>query len=425
MTEASKEALRKFLEYPEVKSWYDGVGTELKESTRNLYLVYLLRYFGKENPAYFLKTAQENPRQVAIAIKSKLGELYKHSMNAAHQTKYALQSFLDFHEVDLEVKAKIKVRRIRKKTELTWEDADRIIAETDEPYRSLFKFMKWSGLGEDEVMEIQKSPSIQRSIDVQRPNTNPYIKIDLSPRKSTLDEFFTLAPKQYMPNFPLKTKTYKDRGAALIEPHDMQNVWRRAAKKVKLWQEGLGPHTLRSTFRSQCARSGVAKAVAEFCMGHGGGDQYGYSREVQDEQYVASELAKLWAPSGSPEEVVMKVQVDMFKAQYEAKHGHPLPPEKERVLQDIMKQTQTADRLKRLAVFTAREDETVARSQPKKHRTARGTTAHNGGTMVETPYETCIVGEEDLVPLLNAGWEIVKELSGGRIIVRRPKGLDE
>lgn len=29
-------------------------------------------------------------------------------------------------------------------------------------------------------------------------------------------------------------------------------------------------------------------------MGHGPGDKYGYSREVQDETYVASELAKLW-----------------------------------------------------------------------------------------------------------------------------------
>jgi hypothetical protein len=81
-------------------------------------------------------------------------------MSAAHLTKYALLSFLDFHEVEMQVKAKVKVRRVRKKSELSWEDADRIILETDEPYRTIFKFMKWSGLGEDEIMEIQNSSKI-------------------------------------------------------------------------------------------------------------------------------------------------------------------------------------------------------------------------------------------------------------------------
>jgi chromosome segregation ATPase len=32
-------------------------------------------------------------------------------------------------------------------------------------------------------------------------------------------------------------------------------------------------------------------------MGHGSQDAYGYSREVQDESYVASELSKLWKAS--------------------------------------------------------------------------------------------------------------------------------
>jgi len=418
LTETSKEALRKFLQYPEIKSWYNGVGTGLKESTRGQYLLFLMRYIGKEDPTGFLKRAQEKPREVAIEIKGRLGEVYKRSMNAAHLTKYALRSFLDFHEIDLQVKAKIKVRRVRKKPELSWEDADRIIQETDEPYRSLFKFMKWSGLGEDEVMEIQTSPNIQRRIETQRSNDKPYVKIDLSPRKANLDEFFTLTPKQYVPQFPLKTKMHRDRGGSLIDPHDMQNVWRRAAKKAKLWQEGLGPHTLRSTFKSQCGKSDVKEAVSEFCMGHGGGDRYGYAREVLNEQYVASELRKLWAgQSIMPEEVAKKAVLAMIKVQY----GDKLPPEKLAELEKMLPMVETADELGKKAmifVTTSLEHEPATRSQPKKHRMAR--TARNGGTPIDAPYETRIVGEEDLVPLLNEGWEIVKELSSGRIIMRRP-----
>lgn len=240
MTEASKEDLATFLAIPEIKLWHDGVAPELKPSTRNLYTIYLMRYFGKDNPATFLKNAQENPRQAALEVKGRLGELYRHSMNGAHQTKYALRSLVQFHEINLTINGKIKIRRTRQKPELTWENADKIIQETDEPYRSIFSFMKWSGLGEDEFMEIQGSSEIQRRIEEQRNNDKRYIKIRLSPRKSNLHDFFTLAPKQYVPEFPLYTKSYSGRGRNLIDPHDLQNVWRRAAKKTALWHEGLG-----------------------------------------------------------------------------------------------------------------------------------------------------------------------------------------
>jgi hypothetical protein len=301
------EALAKLSATPEVKSWLNGVGTELKESTRNQYVIFLTRFFGNEDPASFLKRAQQNPRETAIEVKGRLGEIYKHSMNAAHLTKYALRSFLEFHEVDMHVNGKIRVRRVRSKPELTWENASTIIQETDEPYRSLFKFMLWSGLGEDEVSEIQNSLEIQRKIETQRNNEKPYIKIALSPRKSTLNDFFTLVPKQHVPEFPMKTKLSKDRGGTLIDAHDLQNVWRRAAKKVKLWQVGLGPHQLRSSFKSQCGKSEVAYAVSEFCMGHGT-DRYGYSRETLDERYMARELGKLWKPTIPTKEEVEELR---------------------------------------------------------------------------------------------------------------------
>jgi hypothetical protein len=437
LTETSKEALRKFLQRPEIKSWYDGVGTGLKESTRDQYLVFLMRYIGKEDPAGFLKRAQEKPREVAIEIKGKLGEAYKQSMTAAHLMKYALRSFLDFHEVDVPVKAKIKVRRVRKKPELSWEDAEKIIVEADEPYRSLFKFMVWSGLGEDEVMEIQTSPSIQRGMEEQRPNPKSHIRIDLSPRKSTLDEFFTLVPKQYVPNFPLKTRVFKtktkgeaDRGGALIDPHDMQNVWRRAAKKAKIWQEGLGPHTLRSAFRSQCAKLGVAAAVGEFCMGHGGGDKYGYAREVLNEQYVASELRKLWAgqtgisdplTSGLAKLTATGWKADVLSDEERSRVFQFLTEKvKPKELQRLGRMDVDMKNLTAIQINRYIEKFNPTRTQveePRKRPTRR--TAHNGGTPINSPYETRIVGEEGLVPLLNEGWEIVKELSNTKIVLRR------
>jgi hypothetical protein len=432
LTEASKEALEKFAAHPQVKAWFDGVGAQLKDSTRNQYVLFLMRYFAAEDPAPFLKRAQEHPREVAIEIKTKLGELHKHSMNAAHLTKYALRSFLEFHEVEVGIKSKVKVRRVREKHELRWEDADRIILEADEPYRGIFNFMRWSGLGEDEFMEIQTSPSLQRKIEAQRSNEKPYVKIQLSPRKSTLDDFFTVTPKQYVPGFPLNTKAYKDRGRKLIDPHDIQNVWRRAAKKAGLWQAGLGPHTLRSVFRSQCARAGVPKAVSEFCMGHGGGDQYGYSREVLDEQYVASELRKMWAgQTGTTDPQTSGLAkltatgwnidslTDMEKESVYQFFMQKLKPQKPEAIRTM---TVSLGDMKRL-IESMNPARTRISEQPHKHRTKR--TAHNGGTPLHAPYETRIVGERELVPLLNEGYDLVKELADGRVIVRKPLDDEE
>ena len=132
-------------------------------------------------------------------------------------------------------------------------------------------------------MEIQGSPEIQRSIEKQR--SNPYVKISLRPRKSNLDEFFTLVPSEVVPVFPVKTRT-----GAVLDSHDMQTVWRRAARTAKIYQVGLGPHQLRVAFRSQCGKADVASSVSEFFMGHGGGDKFGYSREVLDVSYAAKEI---------------------------------------------------------------------------------------------------------------------------------------
>jgi hypothetical protein len=150
-----------------------------------------MRYFGKDDPAAFMTKAQENPRQAALEVKSKLGGLYKRSMNGAHETKFALRSLVEFHEIPF------REWKNQGQAGTTWENADRIIQETDEPYRGIFNFIKWSGLGEDEIWEIQRSQEIQRKIDAQRDNQKRYIRIQLSPRKSNLDDFFTLVLRDF------------------------------------------------------------------------------------------------------------------------------------------------------------------------------------------------------------------------------------
>jgi len=68
----------------------------------------------------------------------------------------------------------------------------------------------------------------------------------------------------------------------------------------------------------------------------------------------------------------------------------------------------------------AKKRQTTNKTEREKHKTAR-----NGGTPLSQPFETRIVAEEELVPLLNQGFDVVRELSNGRIVVRKPLDDEE
>jgi len=287
----SKETI-KFIENPKVKPWAISLPSDrLKE----WYPYNLIRFLTGINrtPEQFLTDIETDRKQTSITTKTFLGSL--ESKAVARVMLSAVKSFTSFYESDLPLNGlKIRVKRVRKKPYLSWDDTEKIIVEAKEPYRSIYRFLLWGGIGLDEFSEIQESTEIQTSIELQRNNEKPYIRIDLEPRKSNLDTYFTLIPKQYVPKFPFRTADYGNRGGQMIEAVDIQLNWQRARKRAGIDQVGLGPHTLRSVFSSECAKAGVAEAVAEYQMGHGAGDTYGYRREVLDESYAATELSKLW-----------------------------------------------------------------------------------------------------------------------------------
>jgi len=303
------ERIRRFQEIPEIKTWLDG--SDIRLSTRGYYAKRLYEFLdGKETPKQFLDEALANPREVGIHIKGTVAAVAQKSPSVAFHMRAALKSFLEYYDTDVHVTGKVKLRRTWKKPYLSWADAEKIISKTREPYESIFRFMLWSGLGQDEVIEINGSPKLQQSIEKQRADpTKDYIIIDLQPRKQTLTRYFVPVPKQYVPKFPLTTLDYKIRGKKPIHVQAMEDRFRQATRQVGLHEKGMGPHTLRSVFTSQCAMAGVRESVCEFMKGHGAGDKYGYSREVLNEAFMVKELRKLWEPA-----TVSKEEVDRLKS---------------------------------------------------------------------------------------------------------------
>jgi len=91
--------------------------------------------------------------------------------------------------------------------------------------------------------------------------------------------------------------------------------------------------------------------------------------------------------------------------------------ELEKALQRVASADELRDKYRELIeAERRREGATEGEREPRKP----GRTARNGGTPIEAPYETRIVAEDELILLLNLGWDVIKELSGGRVIVRRP-----
>jgi len=292
-----KAQLAQFEQIPEVKEWVDGI--DIKASTRSYYVKRLHQYLAGESPKAFVDRALKNPRDTAIEIKKRITPLSKKSPSVAFHVRAAVKSYLEFYETDVHITGKLKVRRTWEKHYLQWHDAEKIIAKCRAPYESTFRFMLWAGLGIDEVLEINGSAKIQKQIADQLQNDKDYVVIDLEPRKQTLTRYFTVVPKGYVPEFPIYSLDYKIRGNKLISGQVLECRFRKAAEEVGLYKPGLGPHTLRSAFKSACREAKINDNFSEFIMGHGSGDRYGYAREMLDEENVVKELRKLWKGEGA------------------------------------------------------------------------------------------------------------------------------
>jgi hypothetical protein len=166
----------------------------------------------EKSPQQLLDDLEANPKQNRMRIKAYIGSLK--SRAAARSQLSALRSFCAFHESDLRLNgAKVRVPRTRKKPYLAWDEAEKIIAETKEPYRGVFKFLMRCGLGLDEFAEIQGSAEIQGEITKQlNDKSRPYVRIGLRPRKANTDTFYTLVQKAFVPQFPVLTRDYGSRG---------------------------------------------------------------------------------------------------------------------------------------------------------------------------------------------------------------------
>jgi hypothetical protein len=287
---------------PEVQQWFNGEKRKL--STRYGYANAMRKFFSKlgMTPHDFIEALQDDDaaahRKIKIAAKTCIANHWRDMPATANLIISGLQAFTAFHEIEPAFELEYyQAKRKNVKKRHTWEDATRIIEECPPPYRQAFEFMRWCGLDEYTFCLINSNAPAVRELNdgdlhanlkKQLGNDRSYVRINLPPRKRSIDIYFILAPKTYLPAFPLLSIGFEGekvkRGNTLITSNRLGIIWRHAAQRAGLYHPGFGPHNLRSVFRSYCADLGIPE-VAEWMLGRGG-DVYGYDRSGFDETFL-------------------------------------------------------------------------------------------------------------------------------------------
>jgi hypothetical protein len=210
---------------------------------------------------------------------------------------------------------------------------------------------------------------------------------------------------------------------------------------------GYNPNEIRDVARSvsrKATSSGFDVICAEFWMGHTI-DPLGYDKlqklepEWSAEEYrlvepylnivsnppsapagqdtLTSGLAKLTATGWKVDALSETEREAVYR--FFAEKVKPQKPERE--IERVATMTVSAGDMNRYIEALNPATRQAAR-EGKRWKIRR--TVRNGGTPVDAPYETRVVTERELVPLLNAGWDIVKELSNGKIVIRRMNGAE-
>lgn len=271
----------------------------------------------------------------------------------------------------------------------------------------------------------------------------------------------TEALKSYLDNRIHHGWTHKDSDPVFVtestasrgEPLDTGNIWqviKEVAPAAGIDPHGIWSHLLRKAFRKVLNQSDIDEDTKEAIMGHKLPGSRGNYFDSHDHDEIAAKYMRCQFDRTGPTDLTQTVLMAEFNmlmrraklaglerefittiernvGTKKVPHmvGRDMEDYYRRIPFDAAQARDEVEILQRAGVFEKTIEElTALLERPTAAR--RGTksrseaTAHNGGTPLDAPYETRIVGEDELVPLLNAGWDVVKELSGGRIIVRRP-----
>jgi integrase len=199
--------------------------------------------------------------------------------------------------------------------------------------------------------------------------------------------------------------TGKTKSKLIGTPITRKGAWHIISKAFEKAGVDQRPYVLRKYFKNRLISAGIQEVYSEYFMGHKGGlaRRYGLSTELPAEEVEelrqAYEKAESFLTSYpkplSEEEIRKKAIIDQAKLLYSDR------PE---LLEKIVKLVEAAPTVEKAIELSV----DLMKQKPKTER--------NGGAINGT---FKVIEEAELIPHLEQGYEIMRELSNGKIIVRK------
>ena len=189
----------------------------------------------------------------------------------------------------------------------------------------------------------------------------------------------------------------------------MRSIVKKAAKNAGLDEKLIWPHCLRSSFYNMLVGK-VDDVEREFMFGHVMGVRSHYFAPQWVEKLRSAYLSVGWGRTGT-RITREEVRAEVIKALMGKISDSELTPIAEKLGISL---NQIRSMIKRIRE-EGREEETEALLE--QERKQRRKTMKNGGECER--YESKLVTEEKLTSHINQGWDLVKELSSGKILIKR------
>lgn len=368
-------------------------------------------------------------------------------------TWYAAKSFYSYHRLPLPPIPRSESsrlfglsredkRRAMELVPLSVEDVRKLVSNAPQPYKAAFTvmFQGAMGLSEFTMFNLEGWRKVVERLDEKGP-----ARIDLYREKTSrtsVSKYYTFIGEDGKQQIREWLKVRPDVEGALfvvynknreewvpLRPSSIGNAVTRVAKRSGLIKpNGLNryhvhAHEFRDLFKSLCTLNGVAPVASELFLGHSI-DKLGYDKSPQySEKWFKENYAKvepklnlLSNPSG--ENLAERIEASKGEAVAEAikSFARALGIDPLRVRIERQKEAGREPTL----------DEEVEAIQGEISRLIthpyrlKAAESHGDSHANNRRYETRLVTEEELLPHLNEGWDIVKELSNGKIAVKRP-----
>ena len=194
-----------------------------------------------------------------------------------------------------------------------------------------------------------------------------------------------------------------------ISTNKVRTLVKEKAGSIKLDSEGIWTHLLRKSFRKVLYKSNVNNDFAEALMGH----RLQGSKENYFDNKDTETLAKIYSScnwSRVTESYISRedVRTEVIGALMGKISDAELAP----IAQKMGISPQQIRSMIRRIGGKGSDEETEALLETER-------TARNGGN--GNNCESKLISEDELCGCINDGWDIVRELSNGKIVVKRPK----